>query len=140
VVHATGSETFTWVLGQWNVPDVSPAGEGQWYSIAWIGIDGNTDVTQIGTLQFVSADAGGNFNKSCYAFYEWWPNSWQAITNLPVSFGDLMLGLICLESSTEAWFCLLNVTNGFIARFTFTAPTGTVHWKIRPSGYSNGRA
>jgi hypothetical protein len=36
VVHATGSEAFTWVLGQWNVPDVAPAakGQGSWYSIA----------------------------------------------------------------------------------------------------------
>ena len=38
VVHATGREAFTWVLGQWNVPDVSPAakGQGSWYSIAWM--------------------------------------------------------------------------------------------------------
>jgi len=39
VVHATGSESFTWVLGEWNVPDVAPAakGEGSWSCIAWIG-------------------------------------------------------------------------------------------------------
>src|ERR1700693_4662847 len=32
VVHATAGETFTWVLGQWNVPDVAPAaaGQGRW--------------------------------------------------------------------------------------------------------------
>lgn len=128
VVHATGREAFTWVLGQWNVPDVSPAakGQGSWYSIAWIGIDGNTDVTQIGTVQSVSVDANGNLSKDCYAFWEWWPNSWQAITNFPVSFGDTVLGLICLESSTEAWFSLLNVTSGIHAGFTFTAPAGTL--------------
>ncbi|MGH6737815.1 MAG: G1 family glutamic endopeptidase, partial [Bradyrhizobium sp.] len=69
VVHATGSEKFSWVLGQWNVPDVAPAasGQGSWTSIAWIGIDGNSDVTQIGTLQSVSADANGNLSKNCYA-------------------------------------------------------------------------
>src|SRR5437588_8881305 len=106
VVHATGGETFTWVLGRWNVPDVAPAatGQGSWSSIAWIGIDGNTDVTQIGTLQSVSADANGNLNKNCYAFWEWWPQSWHAIPNFPVSFGDTVLGLICLMSPTEAWF------------------------------------
>jgi hypothetical protein len=69
VVHATGTEEFSWVLGQWNVPDVAPAakGQGSWYSIAWIGIDGNTDVTQIGTLQSISADTNGAASKNCYA-------------------------------------------------------------------------
>jgi hypothetical protein len=127
VVHATGSQTFTWVLGQWNVPDVAPAaaGQGDWYSLAWIGIDGNTDVTQIGTLQSVTADANGNLSKTCYAWYEWFPNSWQAIANLPVNFGDTMLGLICLDSPTEAFFSLLNLTTGVHAGFVFTAPSGT---------------
>jgi hypothetical protein len=127
VVHATSSETFTWVLGQWNVPDVTPpaGGQGSWYSFAWIGIDGVTDVTQIGTVQSVSADASGSLSKYCYAVYEWWPNSWQAITNLPVSFGDTMLGLICLDSPTEAFFNLLNLTSGIHAGFVFTAPAGT---------------
>ena len=97
-VHATGSQTFTWVLGQWNVPDVAPAagGKGSQYTFAFIGIDGNTDVTQIGTIQSVSTAANGSVSKSCYAVYEWFPISWSAITNLPVSFGDTMLGLICL--------------------------------------------
>jgi hypothetical protein len=128
VVHATGSEKFSWVLGRWNVPDVAPAveGQGSWYSIAWIGIDGNTDVTQIGTVQSVSTDANGNLSKNCYAFWEWWPQSWQAITNFPVSFGDTLLGLICLDSPTEAWFSLLNVTSSIHAGFTFNAPAGTV--------------
>jgi Peptidase A4 family len=128
VVHATGNERFGWVLGEWNVPDVAPAakGQGSWYSIAWIGIDGNTDVTQIGTVQSVSADANGNLSKNCYAFFEWWPDSWQAITNFPVNFGDTMLGLICLDSPTEAWFSLLNMTSGVHAGFIFDAPSGTM--------------
>ncbi|HEX9167796.1 MAG TPA: G1 family glutamic endopeptidase, partial [Roseiarcus sp.] len=68
VVHATGSQTFTWVLGQWNVPDLAPAaGGGGQYTFAFIGIDGNTDVTQIGTIQSVSTAANGSVSKSCYA-------------------------------------------------------------------------
>jgi hypothetical protein len=128
VVHATAGETFTWVLGQWNVPDVAPPakGQGSWYSFAWIGIDGYSDVTQIGTIQSVSVDANGNLSKDCYAVYEWYPQFWQAITNFPVGFGDTMLGLICLLSPTEADFSLLNVTRGIRAGFTFTAPAGTV--------------
>ena len=99
VVHATGSETFTWVLGQWNVPDVAPGagGKGAQYTFAFIGIDGNTDVTQIGTIQSVSTATNGSLSKNCYAVFEWYPNSWSAITNLPVSFGDTMIGLICME-------------------------------------------
>lgn len=126
VVHATGSQTFTWVLGQWNVPDVaSAAGGGDQYTFAFIGIDGNSDVTQIGTIQSVSKATNGSVSKSCYAVYEWFPNSWAAITNLPVSFGDTMLGLICLDSPTEAFFSLLNLTSGVHAGFVFDAPSGT---------------
>jgi peptidase A4-like protein len=48
------------------------------------------------------------------------------IANLPVSFGDTMLGLICMDSPTEAYFNPVNVTSGIRAGFTFTAPAGTV--------------
>jgi hypothetical protein len=127
VVHAT-TGAFTWVVGEWNVPDVAPAaaGQGSWYSFAWIGIDGDSDVTQIGTIQSVSADAYGNLSKQCYAVIEWWPHSWQAITNFPVNFGDTMLGRIFLDSPTEALFTLTNVTSGAHAGFSLTAPAGTV--------------
>jgi len=125
VVHATGGETFTWVLGQWNVPDVAPAAESEG-CLAFIGIDGNVDVTQIGTLQSISTEANGSVLKECYAFFEWFPHSWQQISNFPVSFGDTMLGLICLESPTEAYFRLLNLTSGINAGFTFCAPAGIV--------------
>jgi hypothetical protein len=136
VVHATAGETFTWVLGQWNVPDVAPAAEGQgsWYSMAWIGIDGYLDVTQIGTIQSVSVGppvlhgsrrAGnsgvyGSVSKDFYAVWEWWPNSFQAITNLPVSFG-----VICMDSPSEAHFNLLNVTSGTLAAWMPIVPPGT---------------
>ena len=74
VTHATGSQAFTWVLGQWNVPDLAPApGGGGRYAFAFIGIDGNMDVTQIGTIQSVSTAANGGVSKSCYAVYEWYP-------------------------------------------------------------------
>jgi hypothetical protein len=128
VVHATGAQKFAWVVGKWNVPDVAPAapGRGSWTCIAWIGIDGTSDVTQIGTLQSVSVDANGSVSKQCYAFFEWWPQSWQAITNFPVTFGDTVIGLICLQSTTEAWYSLVNVTSGVHAAATFTAPAGTV--------------
>lgn len=127
VVHAPSGQTFTWVEGEWNVPDVQPpaTGPGRWYSFAWIGIDGTSDVTQIGTVQYVSSDGSGKVSKSCYAVFEWWPNGWTVIDNFPVNFGDTVIGLICLESTTDAWANLLNVTTRVHVSFDFSAPTGT---------------
>ena len=36
-----------------------------------------------------------------------------------------MIGLICLDSPTEAFFSLLNATTGIHAGFVFDAPAGT---------------
>jgi hypothetical protein len=125
VVHAPSDQTFTWVLGQWNVPDVHPptTGLGSWYSFAWIGIDGISDVTQIGTIQYVSRAGGrARSSKKCYAVYEWWPNTWTVIDNFRVNFGDTVIGLICLESTTDAWANLVNVTTGVHISFDFSPP------------------
>jgi hypothetical protein len=128
VVHAGPGQTYNWVQGEWTVPDVEPpiSGQGDWYSFAWIGIDGTADVTQIGTVQYVSADASGKLSKGCYAVYEWWPQSWTVINNFPVSFGDTVIGLICLESPTDAYVNLVNLTLGLRTGFDITPPTGTV--------------
>ena len=129
VVHAAAGQMFGWVSGRWNVPDVTPpaAGAGNWNSLAWIGIDGTADVTQIGTVQSVTTDGDGGVSKDCYAVYEWWPQGWTAISNFPVSFGDTVSGLICMLSPTEAEFSLVNVTAGVYTGFrTFSAPVGTV--------------
>jgi hypothetical protein len=126
VVHAASGQAFTWVLGQWNVPDVQPpptnTGQGEFYSFAWIGIDGNADVTQMGTIQYATSDGQGNVSRSCYAVYEWFPNDWTTISNFPVNFGDTMIGLICLDSTTEASANLVNVTTGHHVSFPFSAP------------------
>ena len=125
VVHsADASQTFGWVTGSWNVPDVAHAGSGSEtdWSLVWIGIDGISDVTQIGTVQSVSS--GGA--KQCYAIQEWWPASWQVITNFPVAFGDTVTGLICMTSATEAWFTLINQTSGHaVTGVAINAPAGT---------------
>jgi hypothetical protein len=128
VVHAAPGQTFNWVQGEWTVPDVAPpiSGQGNWYSFAWVGIDGIVDVTQIGTIQSVSADASGKVSKSCYAVYEWWPQSWTVINNFPVSFGDTMIGLICLQSPTDAYVNLVNLTAGLRTGFDITPPAGTI--------------
>jgi Peptidase A4 family len=129
VVHSASGQAFTWVLGQWNVPDVQPpptnTGQGEFYSFAWIGIDGNSDVTQMGTIQYVTSDGHGKVSRSCYAVYEWFPNDWTTISNFQVNFGDTLIGLICLESTTDAWANLVNVTTGVHVSFSFSAPGTT---------------
>jgi Peptidase A4 family len=146
VVHATPGQMFNWVLGQWNVPDVQPptTGEGQWYSFAWIGIDGtsNSDLTQIGTIQYASSDAQGNLSKSWYAVYEWIPNSWSGVGNFPVNSGDTVIALICMESTSYAWANMVNVTTGVHVSFPFTAPSSSadsqenqIEWIMEHPGY-----
>lgn len=63
---------------------------------------------------------------SCYAVYEWWPQNWTVINNFPVSFGDTVLGLICLQSPTDAYVNLVNLTMGFRTGFDITPPAGTM--------------
>lgn len=127
VTHAQAGQKFGWVTGRWNVPDVTPpiSGAGNWYSLAWIGIDGTADVTQIGTVQSVSADSGGNLSKGCYAICEWWPQGWQTVSNFPVSFGDTVSGLICMLSPTEAEYSMVNITAGVYTGFRLLTPTGS---------------
>jgi Peptidase A4 family len=146
VVHASATQTFNWVEGEWAVPDVQPpvSGQGKWYSFAWIGIDGTADVTQIGTVQYVATDGSGKVSKSCYAVYEWWPNNWTVINNFPVNFGDTMTGVICLESTTDAYVNLVNLTTGLRTGFDITPPSGTVsaenqiEWVFEHPGVSGG--
>jgi Peptidase A4 family len=135
VTHAATGETFEWVFGLWNVPHVDePRGEGSgsWYAATWIGIDGITDVTQIGTMQIVSSAAGGSVTRSCFAWHEWWSESatspWVAIPNFPVTFGDTICGLICLLSPKEANFSMINMTTGVhvgFGKIPLTAPADT---------------
>jgi Peptidase A4 family len=129
VVHAPVGQPLGWVTGRWNVPDVAPPadGPGNWYSFAWIGIDGTADVTQIGTVQSVSANPDGTLSKQCYAVCEWWPLLWKVVTNFPVSFGDTVSGLICMLSLTEAEYSMVNLTAGLYTGFRIlTPPGGTV--------------
>src|ERR1700722_11492322 len=93
VTHAPTGEAFEWVFGQWNGSDLEPGGEGpgSCFAATWIGIDGVTDVTQIGTMQVASRASKGRPTMSCFAWHEWWsafaPSPWVAISNFPLSFG-----------------------------------------------------
>ena len=155
VTHAPAGEAFEWVFGTWNVPDVEPGGEGpgSWWAATWIGIDGVTDVTQIGTMQVATKAARGRPTRSCFAWHEWWsataPSPWVAIANFPLNFGDTISGLICLLSPTEASFSMINMTSGVHVGFgqiPLPAPPGTeslenqAEWILERPELSTGQA
>ena len=129
VVETTAADTFKSITGLFNVPDVAaPATTaGTYWIVSWIGIDGygGNDVCQVGTVQSVTTAANGAVTKNCYAWTEWFPSSWVAIANFPVNFGDTISALLCIDSSTEAGFNMVNETTGTHVSFTFTAPAGT---------------
>ena len=155
VAHAPAGEAFEWVFGTWNVPEVEPGGDGpgSWWAATWIGIDGVTDVTQIGTMQVSSRASKGRPTMSCFAWHEWWsafaPSPWVAISNFPLSFGDTISGLICLLSPTEASFSMINMTSGVHVGFgqiPLTAPPDTTslenqaEWILERPELSTGQA
>jgi hypothetical protein len=123
-VFAAAGDKFGWVEGEWTVPDPSDpkGGKSSYYSSAWIGIDGwgSGDVLQAGTESSLV-----NGSKKVYAWWEWYPNYEVAISNFPVSAGDTMYCLICVNSPTTASIYLTNDSTDQSTSFNITAPSGT---------------
>lgn len=119
--------TFGWVAGQWTVPNPHAPGSGSFFASEWVGIDGwgSSDVLQAGTETAVMDFLGIFTTTEVYAWWEWFPASEVAITNLPVSPGDTMYCLICVNSTTTATVYISNQSSGVSTRFTITAPSGT---------------
>jgi len=125
VVQAPEDDSFSWVIGQWTVPNVAPPSYPSgafFFSSAWIGIDGfgSKDVLQAGTEQDILF-----FGHETYAWWEWFPDNEVAITNLHVATGDVMFCSICVDSPTEATFHMLNVTTRQATSFQKWAPKNT---------------
>lgn len=144
VAFAGNQGTFTWVSGQWTVPDVTvPNRNSGSYSCAtWVGIDGPpstvdlpTDILQAGTQQ----DIG-----STYAWCQWYPDNAMKIPNLPVSHGDIMFCVICVDSPSGARGYMTNVTRGIFTSFALTAMSGqqlqgnTAEWILEAPSQPNG--
>jgi len=57
-----------------------------------------------------------------------------------------MIGLVCLESMTDAWVNLVNVTTGVHVSFDFSAPTGSssqenqIEWVMEHPGVTGASA
>ncbi len=129
VVYAEAGHAFRWVQGDWVIPDVDAPTDNQWYYCAsWIGIDGDGsgDVCQAG-VECEVYRSGSSVTRNIYPWWEWFPESEIAITNLPVSPGDLLTALICTSGAgaTQASLFLTNRTTGASTSLTFTAPSGT---------------
>jgi Peptidase A4 family len=141
---------FETIFGQWTVPSVMPGatGDGDWWSVAWIGIDGwnSPDVLQAGTGQHASRK-NGTVTTEYFAWYEWFPNSWTEITNLPVHPGDAIsvivryLGIV--NGKPQGSAAITNITTGVSTTVTFFAPTGTAlqgncaEWIMERPTFSN---
>jgi hypothetical protein len=105
-----------------TVPHAYPAPgfAGTEYSSAWLGIDGDgsSDVMQAGT----ETDSDG----TCYAWFEWFPNFSIAISNFPVSPGDVISLVLCATNPTTAWMSIGNLTSKTYTNFAFSAPARTM--------------
>ncbi len=153
VVVLSGGESVRAVQGQWTVPRPYPAGLGRQEVTIWLGMDGGRDrppadpgrieleapgaldgeivaqILQAGTtVGMVEPDSPyvfyGTPTRFSWVWWAWRPDPPVAITNFPVSEGDVICCWIRMESATEAEFFLTNQNEGCAVFFTKTAPDG----------------
>ena len=133
IVFPPPGDTMKWVEGTWIMPNSSPpagAQDGVWYSAStWIGIDGDDgsgDVLQAGCDADVMT-SGGVVQHQFNPWWEWYPAGSFWISTIPVSPGDELTCLICVQSgsTTQASIFLGNVTTSVGSFFAATAPGGT---------------
>lgn len=109
--------------GYWTVPHPYAAGQGEFYSSQWVGIDGDGsgDVLQVGT-ETDAANSGSN-SWDCYAWWEWVPTypSEIKISNFPVSPGDIMSCYVYAYNPYIAQVYLYNRSNGSVTYFNIAA-------------------
>jgi hypothetical protein len=120
-IVSEGADPVQFVTGQWTVPAVAvPEGDHGTSSCAtWIGIDGGPFsgadgfILQTGTTQQITYGD----STSTFAWFEWFPVPPCTLSNLAVSPGDVMYGLICIDTSSEARIYLGNMTTGQLVSF-----------------------
>jgi Peptidase A4 family len=130
VVFAPAGQSFSWVQGDWVIPNVDAPIANQWYySSNWIGIDGDGsgDVCQFG-IECEAYRSGTSVTRNIYPWWEWFPNVEVQITNFPVNPGDMVTALLCAgpgAGATSASAYFTNRTTGDSTSFVFNAPSGT---------------
>jgi len=131
VVFAPRGQSFSWVHGDWTIPNVDAPTENQWYySASWIGIDGygGTDVCQAGVVCEAYRTSNGTVVRNMFPWLEWAPAPEVQITNFPVDYGDFITAVVCAgpgAGGTNAAVYFMNRTTGAYTSLTFTAPAGT---------------
>ena len=122
------AEHYSKVKSSWIQPTVTcnPNISGYQWTVWWVGIDGwgSNDVLQAGTETQITQVLWFTIT-SVYTWWEWFPAGEVAITNLPVSPGDVMYCLICADSPTHATVSFSNQSQGVGTRFDITPPAGT---------------
>jgi hypothetical protein len=125
-----GSTSFYYVYSDFTVPVArQPFGvcTGGWdYAVSWVGIDGwnSSDVLQAGFED--DAYCSGSTTSTYYSpWYEWYPNGWTNITNLPIAPGDEYFVEVWSTSTTQGYAYLVNENANEAVEIGFTAPSGT---------------
>jgi len=133
-------DKFQSVIGRWMVPNAynpRPQSLANFYSAAWIGIDGaneglnaSVDLLQAGT---VTEFKDGKFQ--CFAFSQWYNFKPLLLSNFKIAPGDLVSVAICvtdyLADPTPSAFCTFgNLTS---RQYTSFAQSGaTTAFPARP--------
>ncbi len=118
------------VRGLWTVPTVTPPvpGAGAYASSAWVGLDGHDpasrSLVQIGSGQWVTADAAGDVQPAYFAWWQWFVRDGQTngqvlIKGLPIAPGDLIYAQVDAVTPTMAWLLIVNLTTKAAFPFAF---------------------
>lgn len=106
-------QSFTSVLGSWQVPTVtSPTSSTtNTYSAFWVGLDGYSDgtVEQLGTSGIGLAGGGAYY----YAWYEMYPQ-FSIPIGMPVAAGDWMNASVTYEGGAKFRLTMQDTTTGAI--------------------------
>jgi hypothetical protein len=129
--------TYRWIYGSWAVPSTSPEGgfSNSTYVANWVGLDGaevdSEDVVQAGTMETTSNRLWISYSND-YAWTEWFPATSKAISNFPVSAGDVVDVWVWLTDANGnsdvkggfGNFTIYNSTKGTITTLRTAAPSG----------------
>ena len=118
---SSNTQTFTNVVGSWQVPAVTAPASGSTYSAFWVGLDGwgNSTVEQLGTSSFYTS-SGAYY----YAWYEMFPQLSIPITTMAVSPGDWMNASVQYQGNNNYRLTMEDTTTGSLFTIDQTSNFG----------------
>ena len=116
VPGTSGSDTFTGVLGTWQVPTVTGSRGKTTYSSVWVGLDGydTGSVEQIGTEQDWTKSGQQN-----YAWFEMYPSGSYLIRGFPAYPGDSITAQVVYQGNGVFQLTIANTTH----KASYTVPS-----------------